>query len=300
MKPLAWLLVVLGLALPTLAAGRQPPIELAMDVTGNITVNADGSVKGFSIDHPEQLSQGVQHLLQTTLPGWTFDAIKAAGANAATTARMTVHVTGTVTATTTTRVDGKDVPQNTVQIGVDRIDLQCPPPHTHLTYARGCDPAANVRQWPADKPPALPQYPLDAVKAQAEGAVHLLLDVDGLGRVMQMAVSRVDLYTHVPRAERIRKLLGDATLAAAQDWQFSVPTTGSAALAGHWVVEQTVKFEIAGGHAASVGYGQWLASIPGPDQVIPWASADAAGVIRLPDMLVTASLVHDPNALPGQ
>jgi hypothetical protein len=209
-----------------------------------------------------------------------------------------VHVTGTVTGTSKQKVDGKTVEQNTVQIGVADIDLHCPPPHADLTFVRGCDPAATLNYWPEDKSPALPQYPLAAVKLQAGGLVHLYLDFDSADHIMQAAVGRVDLYMRVPRPEKLRKQLGDAAMSATQDWQFKVPTVGPHALAGHWVVEQGVKFVIAGDHAASTGYGQWLAYLPGPDQAIPWADADSANLIRLPDILVTASLIPDPRYPP--
>lgn len=294
MKPLAWLWLVLVLTLPALAWAKQVPVELGMLVTGTVTVNPDGSVKAYTIDHADQLPPGVQSLLVKVLPGWSFDAIKAAGKTIPANTRMSVRVTGTVTGTSKQRVDGKQVEQNTVQIGVADIDLHCPPPHADLTYARGCDPAATLHYWPADKPPALPQYPLAAVKLQAGGAVHLYLDVDSAGRIMQAAVGRVDLYMLVSRPEHLRKLLGDAALKATQDWQFSVPTAGPHALAGHWVVEQTLEFVIAGDHAASVGYGHWLAYQRGPDQAIPWADAESATVVTLPEMKVPASLIPDP------
>jgi hypothetical protein len=298
MKPLAWLWLVLVLALPPPSWAKQAPVELAMVVTGTVTLNPDGSVKAYAIDHADQLPAGVQHLLKSTVPGWTFDSIKAAGKMLPANTRMSVRITGTVTATTKQKVGGKKVEQNTVQIGVADITLHCPPPHAEFSPEAGCDPNASLRFWPEDKPPTLPQYPLAAVKLQAGGAVHLYLDVDSAGHIMRAAVGRVDLYMQVPRPERLRKLLGDAALQATQDWQFSVPTAGPHALAGHWVVEQTLKFVIAGDHAANVGDGQWLAYQPGPDLAIPWASADAAAVIRLPDVLVPVSLLPDPHAPP--
>lgn len=293
MKPLALFWVVLVLAFP--ASATQAPVELGMVVTGAVTVDPDGSVKAYTIDHADQLPSGVRHLLQTTIPGWTFDAIKSAHATAPTSARMSVRVQGTVIGTSKQKIDGKQVEQNTVQIGVAGIALQCPPPHVELTYAHGCDPAANLRYWPEDKPPALPQYPAAAAALHAGGAVHLYLDVDSAGHIMQAAVGRVDLYMLVPHPDKLRKLFGDAALRATQDWQFNVPTAGPQALAGHWVAAQTVGFMAGSDHAGSVGYGKWLAFQPGPSQAIAWVDEDPAAVIRLPDMLV-----HDPHAQPGQ
>lgn len=296
MKYLACFCLAVAVAVPALAWSTEAPVQLSMTVTGTAVVRSDGSVASYSLDNADQLPEGVRSLLKTTVPAWTFAAVKAAGKPMPAIARMAVHVSGTVTATTKQKVAGKDEEQNTVQIGVAGIDLICPPPHEDLTYANGCDPAANLRPWPADKPLAVPVYPATAVKLQAGGAVHLYMDIDSLGRVMQAAVGRVDLYMEVPHPEELRRRLADATLAATQDWQFSIPTAGPMALARHWVVAKTVKFEMAGDDPASVGHGQWQAYAAGPEQSIPWVGHDAATPVKLPDLLVTAQPLPDPRA----
>lgn len=302
MKRLAQLSLLLVLMLPASGFARtaSAPIKLTMLVTGSVTVNPDGSVKSYAIDHANQLPQGVQNLLVKTLPGWTFDAVKSTGTAIPANTPMSVRVTGTVTAVTKQKVAGKTVQQNTVQIGIDDIALHCPPPHAEFVPALGCDPNANLRFWPDDKPPELPKYPLAAVRLASGGAVHLYLEIDSAGHVMQAAVGRVDLYAQISRPDRLRKILGDAALETAQYWQFSVPTTGLHAVDGLWVASQTIKFQIAGDQGASTGYGHWLAYLPGPAQAISWVDPDSAAIIPLPDKVVTASLIPDPRGTLGR
>ncbi|HET7562488.1 MAG TPA: hypothetical protein VFJ87_08935 [Rhodanobacteraceae bacterium] len=288
MKRLAWLGILFGLVVPTLAFAATTPVHVSMVVTGTVSVNPDGSVKAYTIDHADQLPSGVQSLLKSSVPEWTFDAIKAAHKTVPTQARMSVQVTGTVTGTSKQKVDGKTVEQNTVQIGVADIDLHCPPPHADMTFVSGCDPNAGLAHV-AGVPPA---YPIRAVRAGMEAVVDLRLEIGRDGRVLHAAVRQVNLYSRIPDLSLYRKIFADPTLEAAHEWRYRVPISGPNAGRDRWMLDQRVKFYIDGGHVATIGYGQWLAYLPGPIAAIPWADQGSTTVTRLPEMTVEASLMR--------
>lgn len=289
MRCLTWLVLAGCLWLPLAAMGQSEPVRLAMRVAASVTVNPDGGIARYQVERATALPVGVQKLLGEVIPGWHFPGVATAGLKAPLPTRMSIWLDGTVTGSHDALVDGHRQQQHTVQVGVRTIDLACPPPHADLTFARGCDPAGAVRHWPTDQPPALPAYPEVARAAQAGGAVHLYLDIDSMGRVMQAAVHAVDLYQISLHPRAIRKALANAALAAAQDWQFSVPVEGPALLAGHWVVAQSVRFVLADSDAAHVADGEWLAYNPGPVTPVEWAGAGDDAPVRMPDLTVTAT-----------
>lgn len=83
MKHSLWLL--LGLVLPVLAWGHggidaaKRSVEASMLVTGEIVVNPDGSVYGYSLDQRDKLPAAVIKLVGETLPGWKFTPVEAHG-----------------------------------------------------------------------------------------------------------------------------------------------------------------------------------------------------------------------------
>ncbi|HET7931168.1 MAG TPA: energy transducer TonB, partial [Rhodanobacteraceae bacterium] len=264
------------------------PVEVGMVVTGSVTVNPDGSVKAYTIDHADQLPPAVQRLLKSSIPGWTFDAIKSTGTTGPTKAQASVYIGGMVTETTKQIVDGKKVQQNTIQIGVEHIALHCPPPHAERTFAMGCDPDTGLTRLPS--PP--PEYPIEAARAHMEGVVDLRLEIGRNGRVLRAAVRQVNLFNRIPNPVLFRRIFSDVTLETAQAWRFRVPTTGPNAGRDRWVLAQQVKFYIMGGHVDTTAYGQWLADLPGPIKAIPWAEQDSGRVVRLPEMSTEGALMR--------
>lgn len=296
MKRIAWLGILFGLAVPVVALATTAPTELVMVVTGRVTVNPDGSVKAYTIDHEDKLPAGVQRLLKSSVPSWTFDAVKSTRATTPVQAPMSVRVTGTVTETTSQKTNGKKVEQNTVQIGVADIDLHCPAPHVDRTFEQGCDPATGLVHL--DIRP--PEYPLQAMRAGVEGVVDLRLEVGRDGRVVQAAVRQVNLFSRIPDLSLYREIFADPALKAARNWRFRVPTDGPDSGRDRWVLAKRVKFYIDGSHVATVGYGQWLADLPGPIKVIPWDGQGAAPVVRMPDDTVEATLIRQPQPMTAQ
>lgn len=54
-------------------------LEATMLVTGEIAINPDGSVYGYSLDNRDKLSPEIVKLIDGTLSGWKFKPVEVAG-----------------------------------------------------------------------------------------------------------------------------------------------------------------------------------------------------------------------------
>lgn len=78
MRKAIWLVAVAFLCTWTAVAMAAGPksvrkqTEASMQVTGQIDIEADGSVSDYRIDHPEKLSPDLVSLLESTVDSWKF------------------------------------------------------------------------------------------------------------------------------------------------------------------------------------------------------------------------------------
>lgn len=90
-----------GAALAAVSKGVRKSVrksvQVSMQVTGNIAVAPQGTVSEYTIDHPEQLPALVRDLIDSVLPGWTFEPIVVDGKPAAAKSSMTIRLVGTPT-----------------------------------------------------------------------------------------------------------------------------------------------------------------------------------------------------------
>jgi hypothetical protein len=245
----AWLgLMLMGLSFAAFADGSyavRQRAEASMIVTGWIEVMPDGSVRDYTIDHPEQLPPSVVSLIQNNVPTWKF------------------------------KVDGKpqviERTQMNLRIVLKRLD------DTHDSIAitsTNFDKPSVPGQSPSSKNRPVPKYPREAIAARVDGTVFLLLRIGRDGTVMNAGVEQVNLreYGDDREMKHYSEVLGDSALDAARHWTFSVPTSGPTADYPFWYVRVPVNYNLQrpGSPTASDAYGKWDAYIPGPHQVIPW------------------------------
>lgn len=273
MKRWTALLLLLAMAVPALAYAYEPggvddverTAQASMVVTGLIAVNPDGSVYGYSLDHRNELPPAVVDLIGRTLPQWQFKPVEVDGKPAQARARMSLRVVAHQTKLNqwVASIQGAQFGEN-----AELATGTCPPDEC-LAYAQI----------------GKPQYPLWAAQNMAGGTVYLVVDVGRDGHVENAAVRQVDLRKLASSnlLDNWRQELATATLRAAKQWTFHVPTTGNLATKSHWLVNIPVVFSIrtAAGNVVggSSGYGKWTEYLPGPVHPIPWARPSNGSVL---------------------
>ena len=72
-------MMLAGVALAAGPRAASEQMQASMLVRGSITVAADGSVKSYLVDHPEQLPREVVNLIARNVPKWRFEPVARAG-----------------------------------------------------------------------------------------------------------------------------------------------------------------------------------------------------------------------------
>lgn len=315
MKRVAWWWLA-GLLLPILGSAHggvdvaKRSVEASMLVTGEIAVNPDGSVYGYSLDHRDKLPQVVVKLIGQTLPRWKFTPVKVDGKPVLAKASMSLRIVA-----------------KQIDAGHDAISVKSAAFGTQTARSDKTSECANgaCLMYLERRPPS---YPPNLISDLVSGTVYLAVEVDRQGKVSQVAVEQVDLrrIANGGELDRWRRELGLVSMKAARDWTFQVPTTGLEAGKDHWVVTVPVNYIIGipGERNAigAIGYGEWDTYVPGPVHSIPWAevqhgrAVSQGGIDAVPDngvpfvadtrfVLLTPIGGNDtakssPEAMPGQ
>jgi len=292
MKRVAWwwlaclLLPVLGGAHGGLDAAKRS-VEASMLVTGEIAVNSDGSVYGYSLDHRDKLSAPVIKLIGGTLPHWKFTPVKLDGNAVLAKASMSLRIVA----------KQLDAEHDAISIESAAFGTETAQSHTTSECANGAC-LAYLEKRP-------PSYPVNLVQNLVSGTVYLAIEVDRQGKVAQVAVEQVDLRRLADETTlgRWRHELGRVSMEAARKWTFQIPRTGIEAGQDHWVVTVPVNYSIGiPGERKAIGdpgYGQWDVYVPGPVNSVPWAEAhrgqvaSKSGADAVPDKGVP--FVADPR-----
>lgn len=257
-----WLLV--ALAAPALAFAHggvdaaKRSVEASMLVTGEIAVNPDGSVYGYSLDHRDKLPPAVVNLIGQTLTGWKFTPVKVNGKPELAKAFMSLRVVAK-------QIDAK---HDAISVESAAFGAETAAANTPSACAdRSC--LAYIKRSP-------PSYPHNLVNDFVSGTVYLAVEVNRQGKVSQVAVEQVNLrrLADGTMLDRWRRELGQASMEAARSWAFSVPQTGPEADMDHWIVMVPINYSVRVTGTSEVigmpGYGQWDAYVPGPVNLIPW------------------------------
>ncbi|MGH8111505.1 MAG: energy transducer TonB [Rhodanobacteraceae bacterium] len=242
MKHLCALLVVL--ALPALAFARGVPVQESMVVTGTITVNPQGNVQDYTLYERKKLSPVVREIVQRVVPHFEFYPVMAAGKPVTARTGMSLRI---VLDTTT------DAQRGTVRVA--GAEFGCAASRARKLLPNAC-PVGTAVSYQRRSPPT---YPYAASQARVGGQVLLVLEVGRNGHVTQVAARQVNLFRLTDDAVYYRKLFADASVRAARNWTFQVPTAGPAAAKDHWIVQVPVNFTMWGSfEPRGSDYGRWL------------------------------------------
>lgn len=245
---LAWLAV----ATSAVAAGPQSvrqTAEATMLVTGTVEVNPDGSLHGFAIDQPNKLPAPARQVIDQYIPRWTF-----------TLSGATDEI---IKAPMNLRLVAKPTGEGQYAISIASASFGDNRPRDGETVSfKSHSPA--------------PRYPEAAVRSRVSGTAYLMLRIGRDGTVREAIAEQVNLDQYGTQAQmaRYRKLFADASIEAARQWTYSVPTRGKSADDPYWVARVPVNFYLrdVGNPAPHRAYGSWQGYIPGPRQSPPWAT----------------------------
>lgn len=228
--------------------------EASMLVTGLVTIDPNGSVKDYTLDHPEKLSQPVKDIVKQNVARWKFQF--ASTPTTTISEKMSMRLVARM-------VDDKHAAMSVVGTSFDDANI---PSNESIDY----------------KSHGHFEYPKDALKERAWGTVYMLVRVDRNGSVLDASAEQVDLGAFAPAAdmERYRKYLADAAIKGVKQATFTVPTKGKLAEQPYLLVRLPVAF-LPAGQRAGDDYGTWSVYVPGPRIDVPWLehpefAADAA------------------------
>jgi hypothetical protein len=254
-------LLLAGMALAAGPRATREKVEASMVVTGSIGVTPQGTVLGYTLDHPEKLPPLVADLIGKAVPGWTFQPVLRDGKPVAAKASMSL------------RVVAQPIGDGKFRVGV--------------RSAWFGDPGRGISK---DKGTP-PRYPMQAIRGRVEGTVYVALRLDREGRVSDAAAEQVNLRVIASDNEmkHWREVFAKATLNAARLWTFSPADPSDHA--PYRDVTVPVAYELHVGPAPTAPspeskYGQWQTYVPGPLEPVPWSDADrmlTGGVDALPD-----------------
>ena len=249
-------------------------VEATMLVTGQVTIEEDGSVSGWKVDQREKLPEVVAGLVDRAIPEWRFEPVVLDGKPTRGTASMSLRLLADQLE------DGRyQVSIASGYFGRDALSLE-------ERKRRGYD-QDHVRAL--DMKP--PRYPVAALQVGAQGTVYTVIRIGRHGTVEDVAVEQVNLRTVATEREmqRLREMFSKRSIEAARKWTFQIPTTGEWANEESWAVRVPVDYIL--GDPKVAGYGEWQAYVPGPRMPIPWAVEHLDGFDVAPDALV-AGQVH--------
>lgn len=248
--------------------------EASMLVTGNVELNTDGSVHGYTLDQQDKLPDAVVDLIQRNVPTWRFT--------------FSSPPSSMPKETMSLRVVAKNVDEHHTTLSLTAVQLDdaagTPSDHVHSI----------------DRKP-VPVFPEFSLKDRISGSVYLLVKVGRDGKVMDIATEQVNLRKAFEQTnmERYRKDLADAAEKAVRQWTFAIPTTGQSAQAPFWLLRIPVNFHIANGNYdlnSGYDYGSWEIYIPGPRNSVPWLS-DKRLLAEAPDA-TPAGTIHQLDSAP--
>lgn len=266
-RSVGWLCCLVLAGLCAVASGAPRPRPWAsMLVSGVVDINPDGSVRGYTVDHPEKIPSVVRDVIKQTVQGWRFQ----------------VDVSGKVIARAkmSLRIVAKPVGSEKFSIGVEGTEF--------------ADDSAAAGEELTERTMPSPEYPQRAIKEGTAATVYLLVRVGRDGKVLNVGAEQVNFTLDCPLEKRARMEdeFVHATLLAAQHWTFNVPTKGPSASSPYWFVRVPVSFTL---HhwdrspAVAQGYGAWEPYLPGPRRLLLWV-ADQGMVASAPDAIPDSGL----------
>lgn len=243
-------LLFCGLALAEGISEVRKRAEASMLVTGWVVVGPDGRVQSHVLDKVEKLPPEVVNLISRASATWRFEPVMVDGKPVVAKAKMSLRLVA----------QKEDGGNNNFVVRV-----------AGATFGESEDGDDSVRY----KDRSAPRYPELALRARVSGTVYLLVRVDRNGKTADVAAEQVNL--NVADTDKgmqtWRRVLADASIKAARQWTYEVPTSGPHANDDYWMVQIPVAFHmVQAGVSEGYNYGRWQAYVPGPKEPIPWLS----------------------------
>lgn len=238
---------MLVLVAATAQASTTRDLESSAVVNGSIVVAKDGSVQSAVIDHPEKYGQPIADMVQKTAMQWRFHPVLVDGQPVL--AKSSMHA----------RVVVKKTDDGNYTVRVKGASFG--------------DYDANATDELRDDPHLrkAPKYPQLAVRYRVQGTVYLSLHVDRSGHVTEAVARQVNLENigdnHT--LEQYRKLLAKASIDAAREWTFRIPTTGPLAAHDSWTANVPINYTL-NEFGVTPGNHVWETYLPGPYTPAPW------------------------------
>ncbi|KFN50058.1 hypothetical protein [Arenimonas composti] len=172
----------------------MPPTQ----TTGRITVDVDGSVVDVSLDGAERLGAEVIAGYENVVRGWRFEPVTEDGRPVRAVAHMQLSL-----------VAARDLARDRASFGIRHVIFLDPP------TSAGGEPG---RRSAGLRPP---NYPEEALRAEAGAEVMLLVQTDAEGKVLAVHADTVTLLRADlgNRAERMANRFARAAERAAKRWQ---------------------------------------------------------------------------------
>lgn len=245
---LAWLCMA-GIASAAGPEEVSQQIEASMLLAGTIEIEADGSVRGYSIDNEGKVPDYVLENLAKWVPGWRFKPVLVDGKAVPARARMSLRMLARSS-------------------GEDKFEISIAATSFGDDDSRPTDKVRSRRMGP-------PRYPEDLIRKGVQGTALLVLRVGRQGKVEEAVVERVNLRVSASeeQMESFRERLAAAAAEAARRWTFVPPSTGALAQQSSWSVRVPIDFNL----GRTVAYGRWASYLPGPYHRAPWLEDDEVG-----------------------
>lgn len=222
--------------------------EASMVLTGTVDVNPDGSLHGYTIDKRELVPADVAAIVDKNVSQWTF--------------KLSAPTTEVTHSKMSLLLLAKPAGEGKYSVTVSGSSF-------------GDNDGKSGEQVSYKSHQPAPAYPKAAVNARVSGTVFLLLRIGRDGTVEEAVTEQVNLdqYGTANEMRLYRKMLADASLLAARQWTYNVPTHGKSVNDPYWQVRVPVSFNLLPfGERPKENYGRWHGYIPGPRETPPWIS----------------------------
>lgn len=238
------LLCLAGVATAVTPKEVRKQVEASMLLSGTISIEADGSVRGYGIDNEAKVPDYVLSNIEKWVPTWRFKPVLVDGKPMSAQAKMSLRM----------RAEPS---------GDDKFSLYISGATFGASQGLSTDCVTKLEMKP-------PRFPPDVARVGGKGVVYLILKVDRQGAVEDVVAEQVNLtaYASDRQMERFRRSLADAAIEQAREWTFRPPTTGEQVDDEWWSVRVPVDFAYR--DEKEVAYGQWEGYLPGPRQRAPW------------------------------
>ena len=259
----AWPTAATVAARSTTPASNVVENVLSMPVDGVIAINADGSVRSFTVN--TQVTPGLASMLETMVPQWRFELKPVDGVVQPVEARMRISLAATQAETG-------------YQVRIENVTF----PHGDGAKAVHAARTGSLTFTPKDMSP--PRYPRELERAGVTGKVLLGLYVGPDGHMRDVVPVQVMLYNVRARDRtmtRLIELMEDNAVQTARGWTVQVASVGAMPTSPKdFTTYTSVEYVLTRGHATpdpmderdAKAAGKWVLVSRTPKRSMPWVS----------------------------